>query len=148
MSYQDSDMQYSEDLLNKAARSCEQAIQLRHDEKYFLEPCTRIQDAVQTMPRLKQLYSERGHTTPQASIILQTGGKTVATSKDDDGQEVLTNSSIIALTKAGLGSSVIMQKINSSRCNFKTSADELIALKKAGISDQVIRLMIEVSNSQ
>jgi hypothetical protein len=99
------------------------------------------------MPRLKQLFSERGHTPPQASIVLQTGGKTVATSNDDD-QEILTNSSIIALTKAGLGSSVIMQKINSSRCNFKTSADDLIALKKAGISDQVIRLMIEVSNNQ
>jgi hypothetical protein len=148
MAYQDGDMQYSEDLLNKAAKSCETAIQLRHDEKYFVEPCSRIQDAVQTMPRLKQLYSERGHTPPQASIVLQTGGKTVATSKDDDDQEILTNASIIALTKAGLGSSVIMQKINSSRCNFKTSADELIALKKAGISDQVIRLMIEVSNSQ
>jgi hypothetical protein len=148
MAYQDTDMQYSEDLLNKAARSCEQAMQLKHDEKYFMEPCTRIQDAVQTMPRLKQLYSDRGHITPQASIVLQTGGKTVASSKDDDDQEVLTNSSIIALTKAGLGSSVIMQKINSSRCNFKTSADELIALKKAGISDQVIRLMIEVSNTQ
>jgi hypothetical protein len=148
MAYKDADIDYSADLLNKAATSCERAIQLRHEEKYFFEPCTRIQDAVQTMPRLKQLYSERGHIPPQASIVLQTGGKTVATSKEDDDQEILTNASIIALTKAGLGSSVIMQKINSSRCNFKTASDDLIALKKAGISDQVIRLMIEVSNSQ
>ncbi|HEY7160784.1 MAG TPA: hypothetical protein VH815_05965, partial [Acidobacteriota bacterium] len=92
------------------------------------------------------LYSNRGQV-PQASLVLQTGGKTVAASSDDD-QEVLTNSSIIAMTKAGLGSSVIMQKINSSRSNFKTSANDLIALKKAGVPDQVIRLMIEVANSQ
>ncbi|MCI0445395.1 hypothetical protein L0152_19560 [bacterium] len=146
MAYQEPDLNRSQELLNKAAGLYDRAIQLRHDEKYFSEPSARIQDAVQSMTRLKQLYSERGHA-PKATIVLQTGGKTVATSSDDD-QEILTNSSIIALTKAGLGSSVIMQKINSSRCDFKTSADELIALKKAGISDQVIRLMIEVSNSQ
>jgi hypothetical protein len=147
MAYQDADLNYSEDLLKKAADSCDRAMQLKHDEKYFAEPCTRIQSAVQSMPRLKQLYSDRGQI-PTAAIVLQTGGKTVASSSDDDEQEVLTNSSIIAMTKAGLGSSVIMQKINSSRCNFKTAANDLIALKKAGISDQVIRLMIEVSNSQ
>jgi hypothetical protein len=146
MGYRDADLNYSEELLNKAADSCNRAMQLKHDEKYFAEPCGRIQDAVQSMPRLKQLYSARGQT-PTATIVLQTGGKTVASSSDSD-EEVLTNSSIIEMTKAGLGSSVIMQKINSSRCNFKTASSDLIALKKAGISDQVIRLMIEVSSSQ
>jgi hypothetical protein len=146
MAYQDGDLDYSEDLLNKAEQSCNRAMQMRRDEKYFAEPCGRIQSSVQSMSRLRQLYAESGRT-PQAAIVFQTGGKTVATSSNDN-QETLTNSTIVALTKAGLGSNVIMQKINSSRCNFKTSTDDLIALKKAGISDEVIRLMIEVANSQ
>lgn len=146
IAYQEPDLDRSQELLSKAASFYDRAIQLRHDEKYFSEPSARIQDALQSMPRLKQLYSNRGQV-PQATLVLQTGGKTVATSNDDS-QEVLTNSSIIDMTKAGLGSSVIMQKINSSRSNFKTSANDLIALKKAGVPDQVIRLMIEVANSQ
>jgi hypothetical protein len=145
MAYQDADLDYSEDLLNKAAKSCERAIQLKHDEKYFAEPCSRIQNAVQSMPRLRQLYSESGRSA-QATVS-QAAGKPAAISSNGD-QEILTNSTIIALTKAGLGSNVIIQKINSSRCNFKTSTDELIALKKAGISDEVIRMMIEVSASR
>jgi hypothetical protein len=129
-------------LLDKSAKLYDRAIQLRSDEKYFSEPRTRIQDALQSISRLKQLYSER-ERLPQAAVI-QTAGRP-DNIPPDNGQEILTNSTIIALARAGLGSHVIMEKINSSRCNFKTSAEELIALKKAGISDEVIRLMIEVS---
>lgn len=57
-------------------------------------------------------------------------------------KETLTNKSIIDLTSAGLSTSTIVKKINSSSCNFTTSTDDLIALKKAGVKEEVIDAMV------
>lgn len=60
--------------------------------------------------------------------------------------EVLTNSKIAEMTKAGLGKQLILTKINSSAGNYDTSADALIALKKDGVDDEVVAAMMEVVN--
>jgi hypothetical protein len=39
--------------------------------------------------------------------------------------EILTNDKVIAMVKAGLPSSVIVNKIRTSKTNFNTSTDEL-----------------------
>lgn len=56
--------------------------------------------------------------------------------------EILTNSAVIALVKAGLSSDVIITKVNGTGCSFQLNADGLIALKQAGVADQVIRVML------
>ncbi len=53
-------------------------------------------------------------------------------------QEALNNASIAKLVKAGLSEDLIVTTINSSSGNYDTSANGLIALKKAGASDKVI----------
>ena len=53
-------------------------------------------------------------------------------------QEALNNQSVIKLVKAGLSEDLIVTTINSSSGNYDTSANGLIALKKAGASDKVI----------
>jgi hypothetical protein len=53
----------------------------------------------------------------------------------------LTNDSIITLAKAGFDEQFILQLIRSSRTNFDTSVDGLVALKNAGVSRDLIRLM-------
>ena len=53
----------------------------------------------------------------------------------------LTNDNIVTLAKAGFDELFILQLIRSSRTNFDTSVDGLVALKKAGVSRELIRLM-------
>jgi hypothetical protein len=57
--------------------------------------------------------------------------------------EVLTNETVAAMAKAGLGTSVIVAKIRSSPSDFDVSVDALIRLKQDGVDDEVINAMIE-----
>jgi hypothetical protein len=56
--------------------------------------------------------------------------------------EVLDNAAIVKMVSAGLGSDVIMLKIERSDGAFDTSTDGLIALKKAHVPDAVIRAVL------
>jgi hypothetical protein len=56
--------------------------------------------------------------------------------------ELLTNDKVIAMAKAGLPSSVIVNKIRTSKTNFNTSTDELIRLKQENVAHEVINAMI------
>jgi len=57
-------------------------------------------------------------------------------------QEALTNESVIKLVKAGLSQDLIVTTINTSPGKFDTSANGLIALKKAGASDNVLAAIV------
>ncbi len=59
--------------------------------------------------------------------------------------EVLTNDSIVGLVKAGLGEELIINKIKVSQGEYDLSTDGLLRLKVAGISETVIKAMIEAS---
>jgi hypothetical protein len=58
-------------------------------------------------------------------------------------QETISNDDIISLTKAGLASSVIVNKIRSAKTNFDLSTDALIKLKQSGVGDDVVGAMLE-----
>ncbi|HKZ77131.1 MAG TPA: hypothetical protein VJ124_02325 [Pyrinomonadaceae bacterium] len=57
--------------------------------------------------------------------------------------EVLTNENILRMVEAKLPDSVVIAKIRNSKSKFDTSADGLIKLKQAGVSDAVIQVMAE-----
>ena len=57
--------------------------------------------------------------------------------------ETLTNNEIILMTRAGLSKELIVRKINDSNGKYDTSAQALIDLKKSGVADEVIALMME-----
>jgi hypothetical protein len=57
-------------------------------------------------------------------------------------QEALNNASVTKLVKAGLSEDLIVTTINSSAGNYDTSANGLIALKKAGASDKVVAAVV------
>jgi hypothetical protein len=50
----------------------------------------------------------------------------------------ITNSDVISMTKAGIGERTIMLAIQHGPVKFNTSPQALIALKQAGVSDQVL----------
>ena len=53
-------------------------------------------------------------------------------------QEVLTNHSIIDMLEMGLGEDVIITKISTSECDFKTSINDLKELKEKGVTNNII----------
>lgn len=57
--------------------------------------------------------------------------------------EILTNAIVIEMSKVGLDKQVILQKIRDSKNGFDVSANALIELKKSGVADEVISLMLE-----
>jgi hypothetical protein len=57
-------------------------------------------------------------------------------------QQGLDNQSVTKLVKAGLSEDLIVTTINSSPGTYDTSANGLIALKKAGASDKVIAAIV------
>ncbi len=62
-------------------------------------------------------------------------------------QETLTNGTIIKMSKAGLGDSVIIKKMQSPKVviKFNTSIDSIIYLKEHGVSNGVIASMQDVT---
>lgn len=61
-------------------------------------------------------------------------------------QQTLNNDSIEKLVKAGLSEDLIVSTVNASPGTYDTSADGLIALKKAGASDKVISAVLMKSS--
>jgi hypothetical protein len=59
--------------------------------------------------------------------------------------EVLTNATVIEMSKVGLEKEIILRKINDSKNTFDVSAAALIELKKANVADEVIALILEKS---
>jgi len=57
-------------------------------------------------------------------------------------QQSLNNDSVIKLVKAGLSEDLIITTVNASAGTYDTSADGLIALKTAGVSDKVVAAMV------
>lgn len=62
-------------------------------------------------------------------------------------QEVITNKTVIQLSKAGIGKDILKSKIQRSVCRFNLSTDSLIVLKKDGISDDIINVMMSATNN-
>ena len=62
--------------------------------------------------------------------------------------EILTNSQIVEMSKIGLSKEIILKKINDSQSNFDVSTNALIELKRDGVADEVIALMLEKSDDK
>ena len=57
--------------------------------------------------------------------------------------ETLDNNAVIELTRSGLSLDLILKKISTSRPAFVVTSAALVELKKAGVDDAVIALMMD-----
>lgn len=62
-------------------------------------------------------------------------------------QHILTNKDVLDMVNAKLSDSIIIDEIHKSPCKFSTAPDDLIALKKAGVSDVVIEAMTSAGSA-
>lgn len=69
------------------------------------------------------------------SIVLLSGASVLA-------QETMKNADVVSLVKAGLSSSIVIDKIRTSKSDFDLSTDALILLKQAGVPDDVVGAML------
>lgn len=77
-----------------------------------------------------------------AIMMLGILGSALAGSATPAAQKPLTNADVMSLVQAGLPPEVVVEKIKSSKTAFDTSTDALIELKKAGVSADIIRIMV------
>jgi hypothetical protein len=58
-------------------------------------------------------------------------------------RHILTNDGVISLAKAGFDELFIVERIKTSRTRFDTTVPGLIAMKEAGVSEDLIRIMAQ-----
>jgi hypothetical protein len=58
-------------------------------------------------------------------------------------QQAMDNAAVLKLQAAGLGDDLIVTTINNSPGHYSMSTDDMIALKKAGVSDKVMGAMVQ-----
>ena len=106
-------------------------------------------------------YLEKGNVSEIEDTIGQvfgidngSGGEQTATTSDgqDPNQPPaqaapapagMTNEDVIKLVQNKMSDNIIIKKIKNSACSFDTSADGLVKLKQAGVSEGVIEAMVE-----
>ena len=57
--------------------------------------------------------------------------------------EKLSNADVVQLAQSGLGKELIINKIKNSDCSFDVSVNGLVELKKAGVDDVIVAVMME-----
>ena len=61
--------------------------------------------------------------------------------------EILTNADVVSMAQNNLGEDLIVAKIKESKSAFDVSVIGLVNLKKSGVSDEIIRAMMEKSRA-
>lgn len=81
-------------------------------------------------------------TTPSMSAPANTSSN-IAPAAPASSPRMMSNEDVMAMKAAGLADDVIIAKIRSGRCGFRTDATDIIAMKKSGASDAVLKAMLE-----
>lgn len=83
--------------------------------------------------------------TREGSNLTDSNGQTWVLREQSEGiapkGAMLQNEDIIKMVKAGFDDEIIIAKISGSKCQFDTSIDALIRLKKSGVSAAVLKAM-------
>lgn len=77
------------------------------------------------------------------AVLLFVSGFLKASGPDDQ----LTNEDIVKMVKAGLGTQIILATIASQAGSFNVSPDALVALKNAGVNDEIIAALVKSAST-
>ena len=80
-------------------------------------------------------------------VVISISGLAVGRAAGQDSGAPLKNSDVIEMMKSGLGRRTIVLLIRQSQCNFDTSPQAIMKLKKAGVSDDVLNAMVTAERS-
>lgn len=112
-------------------------------ESQKIRPGNIVTESISECNRAKALAEEMQKVDDKAAIEIEKSNNQAQKAEQSQIANTLTNADIIALTEKKLPTNLIIQKIKTSTCNFNTSTDELVKLTNAGVSEDVILLMME-----
>lgn len=97
---------------------------------------------------LYPVWAAVGQQSDSLKISVQGGAPDQgAKEKAEQAAQPLTNDSIIKLVKAGLGEDMIIKMVDTQPGKYSLAADDIIALKNAGVSDRVISAILNKGSS-
>lgn len=109
-------------------------------EKWIL---TQIGDQINLAMIENTAVSKSKKDTTSVSTSAQENQAESEKSVQAETADMLTNAEIIQMASQKLPDAIIIQKIKYSNCKFDTSPNSLVALNKSGVSEQVIKMMME-----
>jgi len=62
--------------------------------------------------------------------------------------ETLTNDAVVTMVKTGLGEELIISKVKAAEGQYDLSVDGILMLKRDGVSEAIIKAMVETSASK
>lgn len=80
-------------------------------------------------------------------LLIALGINISAQQSSSNAVEILTNNDVVSMAQANLAESLIVEKIKESKAAFDVSVAGLVNLKKSGVSDEIIRAMMEKSRA-
>ena len=112
-------------------------------ESQKIRPGQIVTDALSECNKAKVLAEEMQKVDDNAALKIENINKQAEQAEQSKNANTLTNTDIISLTEKKLPTSLILQKIKTSTCKFDTTTEALIELTNAGVSEEVILLMME-----
>jgi hypothetical protein len=80
------------------------------------------------------------HSSLPALLMLLVAGTCLRAAAE--APKPLTNDDVVTMVQAGLDHGLVIEKIKASKTAFDTTPGALVALKKAGVGDDIIRVMV------
>jgi tetratricopeptide (TPR) repeat protein len=137
LAYQAEDPVSAMKYLDQAAINYGKAIDSRPEEKYFLEPQKRIEDAIAHYRQIEDRNRHQAAASPSVIPVLganQGSGSTTS--------HALTNDQVIAMVKSGMDDDSVSQVIQSARLvHFDLTAAGQQALTTGGVGAPVLAAM-------
>jgi tetratricopeptide (TPR) repeat protein len=144
LAYQAEDPKSAMKYLDQAAIDYGKAIDDRPEEKYFIDPQKRIEDAIAHY-RLIDERNRRQAVVEPAPASAPAPAKAPAAPKprsSSTASRALTNSQIIAMVKAGVADETVAETIQSAKLvHFDLTAAGRQSLSSGGVSAQVLAAM-------
>jgi hypothetical protein len=124
--------------LDKAAENYGLAVELNAGEKYFKDPQGRIQTS------LKYYTTLRDQSSGDKSAASSSGKDgTSSVSSEKPPADGLTNDGIIEYVRSGFTEDFVLDQIRTTpKPRFSVAPTDLVKLKQAGVSEQIITEMI------
>ena len=69
----------------------------------------------------------------------------VGVGQNQTGSEVLANADVVEMINAGLSAEIVLARLDSCGCQFRTSSGALVALLRSGVPEEVIYAMVAAS---
>ena len=111
-----------------------------------LRPGNIVANAIADCQKAKNLATAMQQIDEKASLEAEKSQQETEKAVQAEMAGTLTNADVIELCQKKLPNALIIQKIKTSKCKFDTSPDALVTLTNAGVTEEIMMVMLEKGN--